>query len=92
MDIFTIIVPIVAAKVWSKPHIKPVNERDIMINGMNFKTDCRLGIPDFIDFVEDGSKFLWSSAAVGQMYPQIYTIDRLKDWFQRYCFRRSSSI
>ncbi len=90
MDVFTIIVSIVSTDFRGKPHVKPVIEGGIMINGMDFKTNSGLGIPDFIYFGKDWFKFLWSSAAVGQMHPQIYTIDRLKARC-RQCFSRDGS-
>jgi len=56
-----------------------------MINGMDFKTDSGLGMPDCIYFRKDGAPVLWSSAAVGQMNPQRYAID----WLASRCLQCS---
>ena len=92
MNVFTIIVSVVSADVRGKPHVKPVIEGGIMINGMDFKTNSGLGIPDFVYFGKDRFKFLWRSTAVGQMHPQVYTIDRLKGRCQHCFFSGGSGI
>ncbi|NNK14002.1 MAG: hypothetical protein HKP52_07175 [Desulfofustis sp.] len=61
-----------------------------MINGVDFKTDSGLGIPDSINFRKDRVEFLRTPAAVGQMNPQVYAIDRLETRC-RYCFLGSGS-
>jgi hypothetical protein len=64
------------SQIGDEPEIEPLVEDFVVDDGVDFKTDARLGEPDAVDFLEDLPELFPGTGALAKVDPESNPIDR----------------